>query len=100
MAAPVRIHGRRQGAQTFAEVGDVLGWPGSEQSMQAPQPGAGGGAHPARGDLLEDVQSALRSIGRLIRGLGLGEHESGGRPPGGAGRTRGRGNLGTHGPDR
>ncbi|MEY9997467.1 hypothetical protein ABIE67_009586 [Streptomyces sp. V4I8] len=98
--SPARVYRRRQGTQRFAEVGDIVGGPGSEQSVQAPQSGAGGRAQSDRRDLIEDVQGALGGIGWLVGCLGLGEHECGGRPPGGAGRACGRGDFGAHGPGR
>lgn len=65
-----------------------------ELTLQAPQPGAGGGAQTARRNPVEDVQGTLSSIGRLIGGLGLGKDQGGGGPSGGAGGTGSRRGFG------
>ncbi|MFE2971655.1 hypothetical protein ACFXKC_50375 [Streptomyces sp. NPDC059340] len=61
-----RVNGGRKGAPAFAQIGHVLGGAGGEQAVQALQPGAGGGAQAARRYPVEEVQGALRGIGRLV----------------------------------
>ncbi|MPY33495.1 hypothetical protein FNH09_20225 [Streptomyces adustus] len=92
--APDVSTGGRQGTQAFPQIGHVFSGSGGEQAVQSLQSGAGGGAQAAGRYPVEYVQGALRSIGWLVAGFGLGQDKSGSGPSGGAGGAGGRGGLG------